>query len=252
MKEAIETKQNSKSVEKVSENELAKLREEVEKVKMREEEVIYKISHDLQQPITTMIGYLGLIERRYIDSFDDKGKVFLENIKLSSEKLSIILKGLLEYSRVGKAAQQESVDCEKLVFEIWEDLTKASSFSNAELVTKGLPVISANPFDLHRLFFHVIQNALIYQNPGSKAKVEISSESLEGGWKFEVKDNGIGIASQYGEEIFELLTRLNNADFPGAGLGLSICKRIIESCQGEIWVESEEGKGSSFYFTIFS
>ena len=153
MKEALETKKQTKIVKEGSENELAKLREEVEKVKNREEEVIYKISHDLQQPITTMIGYLGLIERRYIDSFDDKGKIFLENIKLSSEKLSIILKGLLEYSRVGKATQQEPVDCEKMIGEIWSEFAQKSTFANAELELGSLPVISANPFELHRIFY---------------------------------------------------------------------------------------------------
>ena len=252
MKEALETKKHTKIVKEVSENELAKLREEVEKVKNREEEVIYKISHDLQQPITTMLGYLGLIERRYLDAFDDKGKIFLENIKLSSEKLSIILKGLLEYSRVGKATQQESVDCKELIMKIWEELSQGPAFSHAEILTHDLPIVSANPFDLQRLFFHVIQNALLYHSPGSNPKIEISAKSLESGWQFEVKDNGIGIAEEYFDTIFELLTRLNSSDFPGAGLGLSICKKIIESCEGQMWVESAENKGSTFYFTIFS
>lgn len=224
---------------------------ELKKLKKKEEEVIYKISHDLQQPITTMIGYLGLVERRYGQHFDAKGKQFLDNIRLSSEKLSSVLKSLLEYSRIGKFGDLEPVDCNQIVNDVWLELKTNPKWSQAQLTYQDLPTIHGNSYDIYMLFFHLIRNGFLYQDLGSVPKVDILAKKIENGWMIEVKDNGMGISEEFQPRIFELLCRLHShSDFPGAGVGLALCEKVIDNLGGKIRCESQEGEGARFIFSI--
>ena len=253
MKETIRLESEFEKAEEVTAEKLELLAAEIEKLKKREEDIIYKISHDLQQPITTMIGYLGLVERRYGESFDEKGKKFLENIRLSSEKLSGVLKSLLEFSRIGKFGELELVDCNQIVNDMWRELKTDPISAVAELECEKLPSIMANSYDIYMLFFHLAKNGILYQKPGSVPKIAIRSEKIDQGWKIEVEDNGLGIPEEFQQKIFELLYRLHSSsDYPGSGVGLALCEKIVENLGGKIGCKSVEGKGSCFYFTLLS
>ena len=235
----------------VQTEQLEQLANELIRLKKKEEEVIYKISHDLQQPITTMIGYLGLVERRYGHHFDEKGKQFLENIRLSSEKLSSVLKSLLEYSRIGKFGEDESVDCNQIVNDVWLELKTNPQWSKAQLTYQDLPVVHGNSYDIYMLFFHLIRNGFLYQKPGSIPHVDIQAKETETGLEIEVKDNGMGISEEFQPRIFELLCRLHShSDYPGSGVGLALCEKVIENLGGEIRCESLEGEGTRFILSI--
>ena len=235
----------------VQTEQLERLAFELKKLKKKEEEVIYKISHDLQQPITTMIGYLGLVERRYGQHFDAKGKQFLDNIRLSSEKLSSVLKSLLEYSRIGKFGELESVDCNQIVNDVWLELKTNPKWSQANLTYNDLPVIHGNSYDIYMLFFHLIRNGFLYQQTGSIPEVDIQAKESDTGWTIEVTDNGMGIAEEFQPRIFDLLGRLHShSDYPGSGVGLALCEKVIENLGGEIRCESKEGEGTRFILSI--
>ncbi len=253
MKETIRLESEFEKAEEIPAEKIELLAAEIQKLKKREEDIIYKISHDLQQPITTMIGYLGLVERRYGESFDEKGKKFLENIRLSSEKLSGVLKSLLEFSRIGKFGELELVDCNQVVNDMWRELKTDPISATAELECGELPTIMANSYDIYMLFFHLVKNGILYQKAGSVPKIVIRSKEIEQGWRIEVEDNGLGIPEEFQEKVFELLYRLHgHSDYPGSGVGLALCEKIVENLGGKIGCKSVEGKGSCFNFTLLS
>jgi light-regulated signal transduction histidine kinase (bacteriophytochrome) len=161
-----------------------------------------------------------------------------------------MINSLLEYSRIesrggqfAPMAAREALDRALINLHIAIGETKAS------ITTDDLPKVFADVVQLTQLFQNLIANAIKFR--GSEApKIHISATPKDGKWVFKVEDNGIGLDSQYGEKIFNIFQRLHGAEFPGTGIGLALCKRIIERHGGKIWVESEIGKGSSFYFTI--
>jgi PAS domain S-box-containing protein len=226
--------------------------EELERSNRELQQFAYVASHDLQEPLRMISSYLQLIERRYRDRLDQDANDFIDFAVDGANRLQALIIGLLEYSRVRTHGRPfQAVDLGKVVDMVLRDLTLQLVESGAGVEYDGLPVIMADESQMARLFQNLIANAIKFRSPGRKPLIRISFEKREGEFVFCVNDNGIGIEPQYYERIFVIFQRLHSREeYPGTGMGLSICKRIVERHGGRIWVDSQPGEGSSFCFTI--
>jgi light-regulated signal transduction histidine kinase (bacteriophytochrome) len=151
---------------------------------------------------------------------------------------------------VGKNHVTENMDCKTLLGTVLTDLHAMIKENNADITVGFLPVIKASTVEIHELFSNLIANAIKYRKPNNAPKVEIKAVESNGNWLFSVTDNGIGIDPEYKERIFVIFQRLHNQDmYSGTGIGLATCRKIVELNGGKIWVESQPGQGSTFYFT---
>ncbi len=212
----------------------------------------YVASHDLQEPLRMVSSFLSQLEKKYMDVVDERGKQYIHFAVDGANRMRQLILDLLEFSRVGKAAETtEAVDLNKLVAEILILLGKQIEEKNASITCSALPVISAFKTPVRQVFQNLISNSLKYQQKDVPPCVTISFTETKEFWQFSVADNGIGINDKYFEKIFVLFQRLHNKDeYSGTGIGLAITKKIIENMGGEIWLNATEGKGSTFYFTI--
>ena len=225
--------------------ELARSNEELE-------QFAYVASHDLQEPLRMVTGFLTQFKRKYSNSVDDKGKNYLRFALEGSQQMKLVIHDLLEYSRVGRIeTKSEQITLTELVNEISNIYRKEILEKKVIIQSKDLPVINAPKGAVRQVFQNLISNGIKYQTPGQVARINISSQETSSYYRFSVQDNGIGINPQYFEQIFIVFKRLNKkAQYPGTGMGLAITKKIVENLGGAIHVESEEGKGSIFHFTI--
>ena len=218
------------------------------------EQFAYIASHDLQEPLRMVTSFLTQIEKKYGNIIDDKGKQYIHFAVDGAKRMRQIILDLLEFSRIGKAEDRnEEVDLNELINEIISLHRKQIQEKKAVIKFSKLPTLKTSKTPMRQVFQNLISNSLKYNisTAGTVPEIAISAKSTKSHWFFSVKDNGIGIDSQYFEKIFIIFQRLHNKDeFSGTGMGLAITKKIIESMGGKIWVESEEGKGSTFYFTI--
>ena len=211
----------------------------------------YSASHDLQEPLRTIMIYSQLLQNTYGDSLGERGNEFVAHTVQAAARLDNLLKNLRIYTRVSQSDEPagESEAAEALQKALL-DLEVAIKESGASISSALLPRVRMNDFQLEQVFQNIIGNAIRYRSE-LPPHVEISAERQEGAWLFTVRDNGIGIEPQFTEQVFGMFKRLHSgAEYPGTGMGLAICKRIIERGGGRIWVESVPGKGSTFYFTI--
>ena len=212
----------------------------------------YVASHDLQEPLRMVGSYLGLLERRYKDKLDQDANDFIFYAVDGAKRMQVLINDLLSYSRVStKAKPFESANTEHIVKGALKNLEILIEESGAEVDYKNLPEeIVVDSTQVGQLIQNLVSNAIKFCKD-RKPKVEIGVEDREGEWLFSVRDNGIGIDPEYYERIFIIFQRLHGkGDYPGTGIGLSICKKIVERHGGKIWVESEQGEGSTFFFTI--
>jgi len=233
--------------------------EEVLKLKLAElarsnaelEQFAYVSSHDLQEPLRMISSYLQLLQRRYQGKLDDKADKYIYFAVDGAARMQNLINDLLEFSRVAtRAKEPEPTDSEFVLNQTLSNLELYIKQNNAAVSHDPLPEVLADNTQLAQVFQNLIANGIKFH--GEKApKIHISVERKENEWLFSVQDNGIGIDSQYSEKIFEVFKRLHTKEkYPGTGIGLAICKKIIERHGGRIWVESEFGKGSTFYFTL--
>jgi signal transduction histidine kinase len=210
----------------------------------------YIASHDLQEPLKTIANYATLFEAKYKGSLDENADTYLEFLMGATMRMKLLVNDLLDFSRIGSVKEIGELDCNKLIQEVLTDMDASVRESSAMIEVKPLPLLLCYP-DIKQLFQHLISNAIKYRKPGRPLKIVISAESQGDRWRFSVKDNGIGIEKAYYERIFVLFQKLHaREDYPGTGIGLALCKKIAELHDGKIWVESEPGEGSTFYFTI--
>lgn len=232
----------------------SELQEKLEELELKNEELkqfSYITSHDLQEPLRTLRGYVDIIQRNYKDSFDDRGLKYLEFIMLSVDRMSDLINDLLEYSRLGNQREKEEVDLNELLQEVLHLLEAAIASSGAKITMDELPIVYCNKTHLTQLFQNLLSNAIKFKKDFQSPVVHISSERKDGYWIFCIEDNGIGIPEKHHHKIFKVFQRLHNRQkFEGTGIGLAHCAKIIEMNEGKIWVESEPGSGSRFYFTI--
>jgi light-regulated signal transduction histidine kinase (bacteriophytochrome) len=191
------------------------------------------------------------LAKRYRTELDGEAHEFIDFAVDGVKRMQKLIQDLLQFSRVGARSQSfVTVNCESLVQKAVLNLSAAIRESGAEVSHSTLPVVQGDDSQLTQLFQNLIDNAIKYRNEKSP-RVWIECEPQEGVWLFSVKDNGIGIEPQYAERIFVLFRRLHGkTEYAGTGIGLAICKKIVERHGGKIWVESEAGKGSNFKFTL--
>ena len=231
-----------------------KLNHAFEKIKVKNKElneITYIASHDLQEPLRTVSSMVDMFSTRYKESFDEQGKMMLGFIESATSRMRNLVKDLLEYSVLGQNRELSEVDCNEILNDVKQDLDHTISQSNTIITWGNLPVLTAYKSELRLLFQNLISNAIKFQRPENQPKIEITSESSGEYWKFKVSDNGIGIKEKYKEKIFSIFKRIHSKEeYEGTGIGLSHCKKIVDMHDGKLWVESEEGEGSDFYFTI--
>jgi PAS domain S-box-containing protein len=216
------------------------------------EQFAYVASHDLQEPLRMVTSFLKQLENRYSDIIDDRGKKYIHFAVDGAQRMRQIILDLLEFSRVGRGEDRlELVDTGIVAREAINLYINQIDESGATVDLQSLPTVQTCRIPLAQVFQNLISNALKYRRAGIAPKIVISALETDSTWQFRVKDNGIGIEQEYHDRIFIIFQRLHNKDeFSGTGLGLAIVKKIINNLGGKIWVESEEGHGTSFYFTL--
>jgi signal transduction histidine kinase len=209
------------------------------------------VAHDLKAPLRTVTGYLQLLERRYKSRLDAEADEFIRFAVEGAGRMTRLIDDLLAYSRVTtQAGPPEPTDCAEVLEQALANLQTPIRESGATIVHDLLPGVQADPTQLVQLFQNLIGNAIKFRGSGPP-RIRITVRRVNGAWQFSVSDNGIGIEAQYFERVFEMFERLHGDDeYPGTGIGLAICKKIVERHGGRIWVESEPGKGSTFHFTL--
>ncbi len=216
------------------------------------EQFAYIASHDLQEPLRMVTSFLTQLDKKYSEQLDQKAKQYIHYAVDGAVRMRQILLDLLEYSRVGRREHKTvSIDLNKLLQEIIRINQTIVEETNAQITWEQMPTLKMSKTHAQQLFQNLISNALKYQVEGSIPTIHITAKDMKTHWQFEVKDNGIGIEEQFYEKVFVIFQRLHSRDtYSGTGIGLAICKKIVEHYQGNIWVTSEVGKGSTFYFTI--
>lgn len=215
------------------------------------EQFAYVASHDLQEPLRTVSGFVELLKRHYKNETNENVIKYINYITDASDRMRRLVQDLLDYSRLGRERILETIDCNKVVQEVLSDLAIAIQESRAVIHIDPLPVISGYTTEMKQLFQNLLSNSLKFRNPGEPPVINISVLPREDSWQFSVTDNGIGIDEKYWERIFVIFQRLHTkSEFVGTGIGLAHCKKIAELHNGKIWVDATPGKGSTFYFTI--
>lgn len=244
---------------KTHEEQLLKLNEDLNKQKIELissnkelEQFAYIASHDLQEPLRMVTSFLTQIENKYGNVLDEKGKKYIFFAVDGAKRMRQIILDLLEFSRVGKTETKlEEVDLNAIVEEIKLLYQKQIEEKKAQIHFEPLPKIRTYAAPIKQVFQNLISNALKYSKPNEKLSITISCKKKSASWEFEIKDNGIGISQDYFDKIFIIFQRLHSKEeYSGTGMGLAITKKIIENLRGQIWLVSEEGKGTTFFFTI--
>ena len=195
-------------------------------------------------------SYCQLLQRRYGDRLDTDGQEFIAFAVDGANRMQVLIQDLLTYSRAGRGFTGEPVDCEAVLEETTNSLKSAIAESGAVITHETLPTVQGEKTQLTQVFQNLISNAIKYKNHTSP-QIDISARQEVGAWLFAVRDNGIGIQSEYTDRIFGIFERLHAVnEYAGTGIGLALCKKIVERHGGRIWVESQVGEGSTFYFTI--
>ena len=226
--------------------------EELKRSNTELQQFAYVASHDLQEPLRMVSSYVQLLSRRYKGKLDSNADEFIEFAVDGSNRMQIMIQALLSYSRVGtRGKPPEPTDCENILDQTMKNLQTAITEKNAEVTHDTLPTIMADGVQMVQLFQNLIGNGIKFQQEGQRPHVHISVEDTGADWMFSFRDNGIGIDPEFKERIFVIFQRLHGREkYPGTGIGLSVCKRIVERHGGTIWVESEPGKGATFKFTM--
>lgn len=215
------------------------------------EQFAYVASHDLQEPLRTTSSFVELLRKQYRGKLDETADKYIDYIVQSSDRMKILIKDLLDYSRIGRKKEYEQVDCHIVLGEVLADLDKVIRESGADIKASHLPVVNAFSTELKLLFQNLISNSIKFRRPGIAPQVQIDSHRKNGHWEFSFCDNGIGIEKKFLERIFIIFQRLHTrTEYEGSGIGLAHCKKIVELHGGKIWVESMPGAGSTFFFTI--
>ena len=231
--------------------ELGRLNEELDRSNKELAQFAYVASHDLQEPLRMVSSYTQLLSRRYKGKLDSDADEFIAFAVDGASRMQTLINDLLAYSRVGTRRQEfEPTECEAAFDQALANLKTAIEECHAVVTRDPLPTVLADRMQIGQLFQNLIGNAVKYRGT-EPPQVHVSAKRSGSEWVFSVRDNGIGIDPQFAERIFVVFQRLHTRDeYPGTGIGLAICKRIVERHGGRIWVESEIGRGCTFYFTL--
>ena len=238
---------------KEAEEKLNETLKELSRSNQELEQFAYAVSHDLQEPLRQVASFVQLLERHYADELGEKGKRFIGRAVEGAQRMHQQIQDLLAYSRLGRpGAQAEEVDLEAVLGTARRHLSQAVSESQAEVVVVGeLPSVSGDRARLVQLMQNLLGNAIKFRQPGVTPRVELRAQRDGEMWRVTVADNGIGIQCKEPERVFQIFQRLHTAsEYPGTGIGLTLCRRVVESHGGKIWYDSQQGEGTTFTFTL--
>jgi PAS domain S-box-containing protein len=216
------------------------------------EQFAFVASHDLQEPLRTIAGFTDLLSRNYKGRLDATADEFITHITAGAGRMRSLITDLLNYSRIirDEVQPRASVDLNAVLHASLENLSASISESGAEVLSDSLPVIPADRTDMEQLLQNLLSNAIKYRRSGVPPRIRVSVQRDGADWHFSIADNGQGFEPRYADRIFGVFKRLHGADVPGTGIGLAVCKRIVERHGGRIWAEAEPGVGAIFHFTI--
>ncbi|HEY9597526.1 MAG TPA: ATP-binding protein, partial [Cyanophyceae cyanobacterium] len=215
------------------------------------EQFAYVASHDLQEPLRAANSYAQLLARKYEGNLDAKADKYLGYIREGATRMQQLINDLLELSRVGTRGKALTpTDCEPVLRQVLENLQVAIAENKAIITHDSLPMVMGDETQLIQLFQNLISNALKFRREESP-QIHICAIQQNNEWVFSIRDNGIGIEAEYFDRIFLIFQRLHGrSEYPGTGIGLAVCKKIMDRHGGRIWVESVPGEGTGFYFSL--
>jgi PAS domain S-box-containing protein len=237
--------------QKKAEEDLKRTAENLKRSNQDLERFAYVASHDLQEPLRAVVSYTQLLARRYQGKLDTDADEYIGFVVEGATRMQTLINDLLEFSRLTTRTNIfKTTDCEVLIREAVDNLQHSAEETGAVITHDPLPTVMADPSQLMQVFQNLIGNAIKFHG-ADPPRIHVSAEHADHHWLFSVTDNGIGIEPEYYDRIFIIFQRLHNrTQYPGTGIGLALCKKIVERHDGRIWVESEPGKGSTFLFTI--
>jgi signal transduction histidine kinase len=230
---------------------LAEQAVELERSNAELEQFAHVVSHDLQEPLHTLSGFLELLEEQYADALDADGRLYVERAMSGAQRMRQLVLDLLEYARVSTRTHAfANVDMQHVADEVIAELHDELDAAGAAVHADGLPTVQGDAFQLTQLVHNLVDNAVKFRSE-RPLELTVAAERNDDGWLFTVRDNGIGIDPRYAIHVFTIFQRLHGRDeYGGTGVGLAISKKIVERHHGRIWVESEQGSGATFRFTI--
>ncbi len=209
-------------------------------------------SHELQQPLRTINNFIQIFKEEYSGVFDENAYKYLDVIRDSAKRMNALIDALSDYSRLGRHKTLKLVNFNELINNVISDLDGAIKSTGAEIQVSEMPVINAYEIEIYQVFLNLIGNAIKFHKKNVHPVVHLTSEKIGDAWKFSVKDDGIGVSKDHFNKLFHIFQRLhtNENEFEGKGIGLSVCKKIIELHQGTIWIETNDYQGITVYFTL--
>jgi signal transduction histidine kinase len=236
---------------RAAEEGLAKKVQELARSNAELEQFAYVASHDLQEPLRMVATYTQLLAERYCGKLDESADKYIHCAVDGATRMQAMIQDLLSLSRAGRGENNvHRIDCNVVVELALKNLHAAIQESEAVVKCEGLPAVMANTIQLTQVFQNLIANAIKFHDAEPPA-IQVGAEEKAGEWVFSVADNGIGIAAEHSEVIFAIFQRLHSrSEYPGNGIGLAICKKIVELHGGRIWLEPKEGRGAAFKFTL--
>lgn len=227
------------------------IEEKLKRSNIELEQFAYLASHDLQEPLRAITGMVQLLQQRFQGKLDEQADEYFSHMVDASRRMQTLINDLLTYSRVDRRVSHfELVNFESVLSIVMANLQVAIEESQAKITHDPLPILSADKMQISQVLQNLIGNAIKFRGT-APLQIHIGAKEIENGWQFEVRDNGIGIEPQYFERIFKVFQRLHTRqEYPGTGIGLSLCKKFVEQHGGRIWVDANAGAGSIFYFTI--
>jgi two-component system, chemotaxis family, sensor kinase Cph1 len=224
---------------------------ELERKNKELEQFAYVASHDLQEPLRTTSSFIEIFKEKYLGKMDEETDDILNYISQSNDRMKVLIKDLLDYSRIGRKPVIEDVNCNEVLDDVLADLSVNINETNTTIFRDKLPEVRGYPTELKQLFQNLVSNSIKFRRPGTDPQIQISAARENGHWQFAISDNGIGMEESDTERIFVIFQRLHTrTEYEGSGIGLSFCKKIVELHGGNIWVKSKPGEGSTFFFTI--
>ena len=215
------------------------------------EQFAYIASHDLQEPLRTVSNYMKVFEEDYVGLLDDKAHKYLHSVNNAVKRMSVLVKSLLDFSRLDRNKRLSLSAFSAIIKDVRADLDTLIKNTDTTIEVSEMPHLNVYETEIRQVFQNLISNAIKFQKKGNKPQIRIWAKQIDDKWQFAISDNGIGIAADHYERVFEIFRRLHSEkEYEGNGIGLANCKKIVQLHKGEIWLDSVIGQGTTFYFTI--